>query len=225
MESSWLRDISYGGIGACWKSLKFVHVGIENEFTLKNSFEWSVRTGFQVSLPLSLRRQQFLLQINLLFLQNRPNLLHFVLVSLGWVFYTPSSLVSSAATSSVSSNWGFVSSAASPGKTSCYAIEKLGQLPTQRTKRFSYLRYYGLVQFMLIVSRLVSSNVKCFQNTINFYKCLNKKIMFNRTTKSKIYVHYLACCWSQLEQTARTIASVAWISDISKTCAFRWTKR
>ena len=147
MESSWLRDISYGGIGACWKSLKFVHVGIENEFTLKNSFEWSVRTGFQVSLPLSLRRQQFLLQINLLFLQNRPNLLHFVLVSLGWVFYTPSSLVSSAATSSVSSNWGFVSSAASPGKTSCYAIDKLGQLPNQRTKRFSYLGYYRLSTF------------------------------------------------------------------------------
>ena len=42
------------------KSLKFVDVRIENEFTLKNSFEWSVRTGFQVSLPLSLRRQQFL---------------------------------------------------------------------------------------------------------------------------------------------------------------------
>ena len=43
------------------KSLKFVDVRIENEFTLKNSFEWSVRTGFQVSLSLSLRRQQFLL--------------------------------------------------------------------------------------------------------------------------------------------------------------------
>ena len=85
-----------------------------------------------ISLPLSLRRQQFLLQINLLFLQNRPNFLHFVLVSHGWVFCTPSSLVSSAA---------------SPGKTSCYAIDKLGQLPNQRTKRFSYLGYYRLSTF------------------------------------------------------------------------------